>query len=796
VVRRLDVLVLTHLLIFGVTCTDLSLGNARGGGFAIAIDSEAPQSPVVASDGQIMLAAWATEPRDFRIDEIYVAWSSDAGVTWTEAPSPPKGHRLYKFKGIPNVLQVDTGTFVIVGVLEAAAPEYLAIYRAEISGKGFVWSGEPVLIPSATGAYTLMRPAFDMPQLVAGPVSGQLHLVVTSQFATLENPDFALTRVDYLRSEDKGITWSTPVTLSDSSAHSARIAFHGNGGLYVVWHDLGNDRVVGRVSTDDGAHFSDTFLLASVHVNWGSQAPGNRTLRHYHYHPRYRCASEINGFSPIAFAIDTTEGEYRGRMYIAMTQHSLGSADAPYKNVSESELNDAPEQAQRIEIGSRVMGEATSPDFHPGEMDYYSFEGVGGQTLILDGRLTNFSPWVSGVDDICLSLPVYSSLQMASDLRDRHQLTSTQLQHASRGLSPLAVFCLPKTGTYFLHIIGSGYISKGYEFSLREWHVSSESAARDHRDILLTYSDDEGETWSAWRRVNDGTAGYGSELPQVTIDRRGSAHVAWYDRSEDPGEGLRYAVRMASSSDGGNTFTPSRKISAGSGNWPVYRILAPIGAGFFFQAQQDSIVAVHVDASDSSLALVGVSIPLLDLTGEIRSFHALSAAGQIHISWFYAGAVPLSGFEIWHRASLHFEKVGDLQFAGSAEYTLSVTDRGEGEYYLLLKPVRGTYQWTQGISVDRSLESRPLLMAVKPSPFRERAEIELTSSSLGPATVEVFDVTGRRVKVLLEESLSNYTSTIIWDGSNERGQSVASGLYYIHAKVKNLQQTVSIVRIN
>jgi hypothetical protein len=83
-------------------------------------------------------------------------------------------------------------------------------------------------------------------------------------------------------------------------------------------------------------------------------------------------------------------------------------------------------------------------------------------------------------------------------------------------------------------------------------------------DILLTWSDDRGNSWSEPVRVNDDSAGNGAEqfLPAVSVDGRGGVHVTFLDTRDDPANAL-YSQQLATSTDGGATFGPNIRISDG-----------------------------------------------------------------------------------------------------------------------------------------------------------------------------------------------------------------------------------------
>ncbi len=84
-------------------------------------------------------------------------------------------------------------------------------------------------------------------------------------------------------------------------------------------------------------------------------------------------------------------------------------------------------------------------------------------------------------------------------------------------------------------------------------------------DILLSRSSDRGSTWSAPIRVNDDApANHADQAgPWVVVDERGRVQVTFLDSREDP-SGTRYAMYLATSTNGGVSFGPNVRVSDGS----------------------------------------------------------------------------------------------------------------------------------------------------------------------------------------------------------------------------------------
>ncbi len=71
------------------------------------------------------------------------------------------------------------------------------------------------------------------------------------------------------------------------------------------------------------------------------------------------------------------------------------------------------------------------------------------------------------------------------------------------------------------------------------------------------------------------------------------------------------------------------------------------------------------------------------------------------------------------------------------------------------------------------------LYAPRPNPFRQTATMRFSLSAGGPVELRIHDVTGRVVRTLLEENLEGGREhLVVWDGCDDAGHSVASGVYW------------------
>jgi flagellar hook assembly protein FlgD len=80
-----------------------------------------------------------------------------------------------------------------------------------------------------------------------------------------------------------------------------------------------------------------------------------------------------------------------------------------------------------------------------------------------------------------------------------------------------------------------------------------------------------------------------------------------------------------------------------------------------------------------------------------------------------------------------------------------------------------------------------------PNPFNPETTIRFRTAESGKVDIAVFDILGRKVRTLVNETLSEGSHSIIWDGRNESGQSLASGIYFYRMQLKGHVQTKRMI---
>jgi hypothetical protein len=94
--------------------------------------------------------------------------------------------------------------------------------------------------------------------------------------------------------------------------------------------------------------------------------------------------------------------------------------------------------------------------------------------------------------------------------------------------------------------------------------------------------------------------------------------------------------------------------------------------------------------------------------------------------------------------------------------------------------------------------SRTGIDQVRPNPSRGSFEIVLgvVAEDAGQSQVDIYDVTGRRVRTLWHGSFEPGWRTILWDGRDGSGRATASGIYFVQFRLEHGKFTKKLVRVN
>jgi hypothetical protein len=91
-----------------------------------------------------------------------------------------------------------------------------------------------------------------------------------------------------------------------------------------------------------------------------------------------------------------------------------------------------------------------------------------------------------------------------------------------------------------------------------------------------------------------------------------------------------------------------------------------------------------------------------------------------------------------------------------------------------------------GLRVNRLYQNRP-------NPFNPITTIQFSLAHNGPVEIVIYDVSGRRVKTLADKKMEAGVHALVWDGSNDEGRPVGSGIYWSQMRTGAYQSKKKMV---
>ncbi|MDQ7797437.1 MAG: Ig-like domain-containing protein [Candidatus Edwardsbacteria bacterium] len=149
------------------------------------------------------------------------------------------------------------------------------------------------------------------------------------------------------------------------------------------------------------------------------------------------------------------------------------------------------------------------------------------------------------------------------------------------------------------------------------------------------------------------------------------------------------------------------------------------------------------------------------------------------LSFKLSGALP-SGHKLYladRSAGTGLEIVPDqpVGFSGTAQYSVIFTDRKLSQ--LNIKPL--------------SL----LMSRAAPNPFRNQMNLTYQIPRAGPVSITIYNITGQLVRTLVDQDLSPGYYSAGWDGRDDAGGSISSGVYFVRLASDGKSLTQKILKI-
>jgi flagellar hook capping protein FlgD len=168
----------------------------------------------------------------------------------------------------------------------------------------------------------------------------------------------------------------------------------------------------------------------------------------------------------------------------------------------------------------------------------------------------------------------------------------------------------------------------------------------------------------------------------------------------------------------------------------------------------------------------------------LLSFTAERVGDTAHLSWAIADPGDLTGFRVAREevGTPGRTRISETLISGGSNFTFvdEHAPTGATLYWLEEMDRDGTSSWLGPANVDARIGPTTFsVMPPAPNPFTTTTSLTYALPETRRVRASIYDLTGRRIRVLVNEEQGPGTITAHWNGETDAGQRAAPGLYIL-----------------
>jgi hypothetical protein len=180
----------------------------------------------------------------------------------------------------------------------------------------------------------------------------------------------------------------------------------------------------------------------------------------------------------------------------------------------------------------------------------------------------------------------------------------------------------------------------------------------------------------------------------------------------------------------------------------------------------------------------------------LLSFIAARHGSDAWIEWQVGEAVDHAGFHLY-RQGLDGDRVKltTSLLSGQSRYRFvdAAPPSTKTEYWLAELSRTGGTSWYGPASLPPSEgAAKPRPVRASPNPSRAGVDIQFSTAAAGPVSIEILDLSGRRLRRAPESSYDPGEHVWAWDGRDQTGTAVPPGLYFFVVRTGDDRQSGKI----
>ncbi|MFZ5518160.1 MAG: SdrD B-like domain-containing protein [Candidatus Zhuqueibacterota bacterium] len=214
----------------------------------------------------------------------------------------------------------------------------------------------------------------------------------------------------------------------------------------------------------------------------------------------------------------------------------------------------------------------------------------------------------------------------------------------------------------------------------------------------------------------------------------------------------------------------------------------------FIVTDREPLVTVEIDSFKYVFHFGGI---MLDWTSQSETenmgydiYRSDAADGEYKI--VNPEVIPVSG----NSSAMHHYSFTDADVESGQTYYYKIADveitGSTASFYGPLTAIASSTS-VSDFSKDENLPERHNLGAAYPNPFNGKANIAYFMNHTGNVTIDIYNLMGQKVKSLVSGVQNAGAHTITWDGSNDAGQDLGSGIYLYRMTTDNFKASKRIL---
>jgi hypothetical protein len=300
--------------------------------------------------------------------------------------------------------------------------------------------------------------------------------------------------------------------------------------------------------------------------------------------------------------------------------------------------------------------------------------------------------------------------------------------------------------------------------------------------------------WNWWMQ----TGSPGTILTVAFVSKIGSKQELYY---KDSPSGTNDPVEMGTVDTG---FDGSWGDTGMKFIGPGIKTPLVMAERFLFLGRNITPDSANVIARQTAAPLAVIISEPVTVPVELADFHANCSKQFVTVCWSTASETNNIGFTIQRKMEgREWQDLAFIKGAGTTSQPQAYAYKDEPKefgilyYRLKQQDFDGKTEFSDAIRVTLQSPSHLELSQNYPNPFNPSTVINyrIPAKADGAVTLSIFDVLGRQVRILLNEVARPGYYQMVWDGCDEQGVAVPSGVYWCVLKSTTEIRTQKMLKL-